>query len=119
MTLPAVRFATRRLDVLERLCAWCAVSKVTCFSMPRIDEHSSSLFPAELRHLSTPCAIPLQLAVPTADLLEKYMFDKSHIDLIATVVGLLTTVFTTLAGHATLGRKPAKFGKRPAAPPMI
>jgi hypothetical protein len=73
--------------------------------MHPIDEHSSSLFPAELRHLSTPRALPLQLAVPTADLLEKNMFDKNDIDLIATVVGLLTTVFTAFAGQAILGRK--------------
>jgi len=33
------------------------------------------------------------------------MFDKNDIDLIATVVGLVTTVVTALAGQAILGRK--------------
>lgn len=33
------------------------------------------------------------------------MFDKNDIDLIAAVVGLVTTIFTALAGQAILGRK--------------
>lgn len=33
------------------------------------------------------------------------MFDKNDIDLITTVVGLATTVFTALVGQAILGRK--------------
>ena len=33
------------------------------------------------------------------------MFDKNDIDLIAAVIGMLTTIFTALAGHAIMGRK--------------
>lgn len=33
------------------------------------------------------------------------MFDKNDIDLIATVIGMVTTIFTALAGQAILGRK--------------
>jgi hypothetical protein len=33
------------------------------------------------------------------------MFDKNDIDLIAAVIGMVTTIFTALAGHAILGRK--------------
>jgi hypothetical protein len=33
------------------------------------------------------------------------MFDKNDIDLIAAVIGMVTTIFTALAGQAILGRK--------------
>ena len=33
------------------------------------------------------------------------MFDKDDIDLIATVIGMVTTIITALAGQAILGRK--------------
>jgi len=33
------------------------------------------------------------------------MFDKNDIDLIAALIGMFTTIFTALAGHAILGRK--------------
>lgn len=73
--------------------------------MPRIHEHSSSLFPADLRHPSTrlaryPCNRPFY-----GRSLEQIMFDKDDIDLIATVIGMVTTIITALAGQAILGRK--------------
>jgi hypothetical protein len=36
------------------------------------------------------------------------MFDKNDIDLIAAVIGMVTTIFTALAGQAILGRKRLK-----------
>lgn len=33
------------------------------------------------------------------------MFDKNDIDLVAAVIGMVTTIFTALAGQAILGRK--------------
>lgn len=79
--------------------------QLTCFSMPRIDEHSSSLFPADLRHPSHASRVFHRNSPSYGRFLEQIMFDKNDIDLIAAVVGLVTTVFTALAGQAILGRK--------------
>jgi hypothetical protein len=52
----------------------------------------------------TPCAFPCNSPFYGRSL-EQIMIDKNDIDLIAAVIGMVTTVITALAGHVILGRK--------------
>jgi len=73
--------------------------------MLRIDEHSSSLFPADPRHPSNASRVSPRNSPFYGRSLEQIMFDKNDIDLIAAVLGLATTIFTWIAGQAVMSRK--------------